>query len=136
MKRVSRPFGKARRRQAGGVSRRLGFDPLESRLAPASLSIGDASIVEGNSGTSFVALTVTITSPQPGKSMTVHYATADGTATAGSDYVAQSGNLTLSRSQPTAQILIEVNGDTLPEPDETFRVLLSNPTNGSITDGE
>src|SRR5206468_2091058 len=74
--------------------------------------------------------------PQPSKTVTVSYTTANGSALAGADYVAQSGTLSLSSSTPTRQVLVSVLGDTLDEPDETFSVLLSNPTNASITDAQ
>ncbi len=59
--------------------------------------------------------------------MTVNYATANGTATAGSDYVAQTGNLTFTAGQTSKTIAVVVNGDTTVEPNETFVVNLTEP---------
>ena len=64
--------------------------------------------------------------------MTVGYATAGGTATAGSDYAATSGTLTFNPGVTTQTITVNVNGDTTVEPDETFFVDLSAPTNATI----
>src|SRR5215475_9670175 len=62
--------------------------------------------------------------------------TTDGTATAGSDYQAASGTLTISAGQTTGTITVLVNGDRLGEPNETFVVNLSAPTNALIADGQ
>src|SRR5262249_53074106 len=75
----------------------LAVETLEARWMPAALiSIGDLSVVEGNSGTLNAAVPVTISEPH-GNSVTVNYTTANGTATAGSDYNAVSGTLTFSK---------------------------------------
>ena len=66
------------------------------------------------------------------QAVTVNYATANSTATAGSDYVAASGTLTFSPGQTVKPITVTVNGDTTNEPDETFFVNLSGPTNATI----
>ena len=58
--------------------------------------------------------------------MTVKYATADGTATAGSDYNAASGTLTFAAGETSKTVTVAVRGDTLVEGAETFRVVLSN----------
>lgn len=59
---------------------------------------------------------------------TVHYATADGTALAGSDYTAKSGTLTFGPGSTTQTILIPIRNDTTAEEAETFTVTLSNPS--------
>src|SRR5260370_6416156 len=70
---------------------------LNDDTAPLpTLSIADASFAEGSAaapgqGTFTVSLSAASTTP-----VTVHYATADGTAIAGSDYVAQAGSLTFA----------------------------------------
>ncbi|NOK07235.1 Ig domain-containing protein,Calx-beta domain-containing protein, partial [Myxococcus xanthus] len=61
--------------------------------AVPALSVGDASATEGNSGTATMTFTVSLGAAS-GQTVTVNYATADGTANAGSDYVARSGTLT------------------------------------------
>jgi Calx-beta domain len=91
------------------------------------VSVSDASAVEGNSGTTAVTFTVSLSAAydQP---VTVTYATADGTAAAGSDYASASGTLTFQPGEPTTQtITVLVNGDRLFEQNETFLVNLSTP---------
>jgi len=66
--------------------------------------------------------------PAAGESVTVDYATADGTATAGDDYEEASGTLTFAEGETTKTIEVTVNGDTDIEDDETFTVNLSNVT--------
>ena len=68
--------------------------------------------------------------------VTVHYATADITATAGGDYTATSGTLIIPAGQISATVEIAVRGDRLGEPTETFAVNLSSPTNATIADGQ
>jgi hypothetical protein len=99
-----------------------------------SLRIGDVSVAEGNSGAVAATFTVTL-SPASTEPVTVDYATADGTAT-GSDYQAASGTLTFAPGETTKTIIVLVNGDRVPEQNETFVVNLSSPTNASIADGQ
>ncbi|MBL8152514.1 MAG: hypothetical protein JNN15_21575, partial [Blastocatellia bacterium] len=101
-----------------------------------SLSINNATVTEGNSGTVNAVFTVSISNPsfQP---VTVMFATANGTATAGSDYTATTGTLTFPANSTASQtISVPVIGDLLVEPDETFTVTLSNPTNATIATGQ
>ncbi|HZQ48310.1 MAG TPA: Calx-beta domain-containing protein, partial [Verrucomicrobiae bacterium] len=99
-------------------------------VAPA-LSIADASVTEGNVGTTNLVFTVTLT-PAISQTVSVNYATADGTAMAGSDYVATNGILTFPAGITSRTITVAVKGDTLIEPDESFFVNLSNPINGVL----
>jgi hypothetical protein len=96
-----------------------------------TLSINNVSNNEGNSGTTPFTFTVTL-SASSASTVTVNYATANGTATAGSDYVATSGVLTFAPGITTQPITVLVNGDMVVEPDETFTVTLSTPTNATI----
>ena len=68
--------------------------------------------------------------------MTASYATANGTATAGSDYVAGSGTVTFAPGVLTQTVSITVNGDVLDEVDETFVVNLTSPVNATIGDAQ
>jgi aryl-phospho-beta-D-glucosidase BglC (GH1 family) len=96
-----------------------------------TISIADASASEGNSGTSPLAFTVTLSQAATGL-VTVHYATADGTATAGSDYTAQSGTLSFAAGETSKTIVVPVIGDTVVEPDETLTVVLSAASGATI----
>jgi hypothetical protein len=102
---------------------------------PPSLKIGDATVPEGNTGTALAIFTVTLSAPSA-QPVTVPYATANGTATAGSDYQARSGTLTIPAGQTSGTITVPVIGDRLGEPDETFVVTLSGATNATIADGQ
>jgi hypothetical protein len=101
--------------------------------AVPSLSINDVTVTEGNAGEATATFTVHLFAASA-ETVTVAYATADGSATAGSDYQAASGTLTFDPGQTSATITVPVNGDLLAEPNETFVVNLSNPTNAVIGD--
>ncbi|AWM39736.1 Extracellular serine protease precursor [Gemmata obscuriglobus] len=90
------------------------------------LSVTGASVAEGNSGTTALTFTVTLSAPSL-QTVTVAYATADGTATAGTDYTAASGTLTFAPGETTKTVTVLVTGDTAAEADETFRLVLSSP---------
>jgi hypothetical protein len=102
---------------------------------PPSLRIGDATVSEGNTGTALAVFTVTFSAPSA-LPVTVQYATANGTATAGSDYQAGSGTLTIPAGQTTGTITVPVLGDRLGEPDETFFVNVSGATNATVADAQ
>src|SRR5262249_30541930 len=63
--------------------------------------------------------------------VSVHYATSDGTATAGSDYTAASGTLTFADGEASKTFTVTVLDDTLVEGNETVTLTLSNPTGGA-----
>jgi len=95
----------------------------------AQLSIADASVNEGNSGTTNLTFTVTLSAPIG--LVSVNFATADGTATAGSDYAAAYGTVTFQPGETSKTVSVPLSGDTAIEPDETFTVTLSNPSGPS-----
>ena len=102
---------------------------------PPTISIGDVTVTEGNSGTVDANFVVSV-SPASGKPITVQYSTGTGTATAGSDYVAaQDQTLTIPADQPSGTITIKINGDELAESSESFPVNIFNATNATISDG-
>ena len=103
-----------------------------STSAPPSVSISSASLLEGNSGSRSLVFLVSLTAPAA-VTTTVGYRTSDITATAGSDYQGvTSGTVTFRVGQRTASITIQVYGDTVIEPDETFQVELFNPVNATL----
>jgi alpha-tubulin suppressor-like RCC1 family protein len=108
-------------------------DPQPQPPAPTTLSIADRTLAEGNAGTTNYSLTVTRAGDTTGTT-TVDYMSSDGTATAGSDYVAKPlTTLTFAPGQTAKSAVIVVNGDTAVEGDETFGVTLSNAVGGTIT---
>jgi plastocyanin len=102
---------------------------------PPSMSIGDVTVAEGNSSTTPATFTVTLSNATSGP-VTAHFQTADGTATAPPDYQAKSGTVTVPAGLTTATIAVNVVGDRLMEPDETFTVTLSAPSGATIGDGQ
>jgi hypothetical protein len=98
------------------------------------LVVGDATIVEGDTGTTMLTFTVTLMFPEEG-TVTVNYATQDGTATtADDDYESATGSLTLSSTSPTATVQVTINGDTKIEVDETLQIMLSGAVGAVIGD--
>ncbi len=102
---------------------------------PPTLSIGDASFAEGSAATPghatfTVTLSAAATSP-----VTVNFATANGTATAGSDYVAQSGALTFAPGETQKTIQIAAIGDAVVEANEAFTVVLTSPVGATLANG-
>jgi hypothetical protein len=95
------------------------------------ISIDNQEITEGNDGTKLLVFTVSLSEPSP-FDVAFDYATEDGTATAGEDYEAKQGALTILAGQTQATISIVVIGDTVEEDDEAFSVTLSNIQGASI----
>jgi CSLREA domain-containing protein len=95
------------------------------------ITIGDVSIVEGDSGSQNAVFPVTLSSTD-NVTVTVAWATAPGTASAGSDYTAGSGSLSFSAGQTSKTISVPILADTAVEPDETFTVNLTSPVNATI----
>lgn len=98
-----------------------------------TVSIGTpATVFEGNTGTKVITFPVTLTNASD-QTITVHYATADGTATvAGNDYLAKSGNVTFAPGETTKNVSITIKGDTTAEANETFTVTLTAPTTATL----
>ena len=102
---------------------------------PPALSVDNVSVAEGNSGTANATFTVTL-SPASGKTVTVNYATANGTASAPADYTAKSGGLTFSAGETTKTVTVLTKGDVLDEDNETFTLDLSGAANATISDNQ
>ncbi len=99
-----------------------------------TLTVADATVAEGNSGTKVMTFTVTLSSAAT-SAVTVAYATSNGTATAASDYASATGTLTFAPGETTKTIQVTVNGDTAVEGNETVNLTLSSPTGATIADG-
>jgi hypothetical protein len=90
----------------------------------------------GNIGQSDTNFDFTVTlSPASTQTVTVSYATADGTAVSGSDYTATNGTLTFAAGETSKNIPVRVHARDFGD-NRTFYVRLSNPSNASIADGE
>jgi uncharacterized repeat protein (TIGR01451 family) len=116
------------------ISAGTGTGTIQNDDGTPTLSINSVSQAEGNAATTPMNFTVTL-SPASGQTVTVNYATAGGTATAPSDYTATSGTLIFNPGTTTQQISVPIVGDTNFEPDETFTVNLTVPSNATITTG-
>jgi hypothetical protein len=115
----------------------LGASAGAAQAAP-TWSVDDATVAEGDSGTTQVTFTITTTGLGLLGSASIDYATADATATAPGDYAATTGTATVSNllgGSGSTTVKVDVNGDTTPERDETFQLLLGNPSDGTIQDG-
>src|SRR5439155_13008978 len=97
------------------------------------LAVGDVVAVHGALPISTAVFTVRL-SAAAANTVTVDYATADGTAAAPGDYTAKSGLLSFSPGQTLKTVPVTVKGDVVDEVDETFAVNLSSPTGATISD--
>jgi len=100
-----------------------------------SVTVNDMTVTEGNTGSTNATFTVSLSAAY-GQPVTVHYETANGTATAGSDYTAVSGDVIIAAGQTTRTFTIAVLGDRSAELTENFFVNLSSATNATIADGQ
>jgi Calx-beta domain-containing protein len=96
--------------------------------------ISDVTLTEGDSGTVPARFHVTL-SAASGRSVSVDFATQNGTARAPSDYSTILGTLTFAPGETDKVVVVQVRGDTKPEQNEFFWVFLSAPDNGLIADG-
>lgn len=94
-------------------------------------------VPEGNSGITYAYFMLSFTGVRAKASdvISVDYATRDGTAKAGLDYIEAHGTLRLYAGETKAVLPVEILGDTTPEPDETFYLDVSNPIGGSFGEG-
>jgi hypothetical protein len=97
------------------------------------LFVDDVSVQEGDSATVPASFRIRRTAPTTGTS-TVKWATANGTATAGSDYVAGGDTVTFAPGETQKTVTVNVLGELVKEDAETFEVRLSTPTGGIILD--
>jgi hypothetical protein len=103
--------------------------------AVPSLSVDDVTVTEGNTGTTAAVFTVRL-SAASASAVTVGYATANQTATAGSDYQAASGTLSFAPGAVTRAVSVNALGDQGVEPDETFALNLSAAVGATLADGQ
>jgi uncharacterized protein YhjY with autotransporter beta-barrel domain len=102
-----------------------------------NLTINDVAVNEGNAGTTNFTFTVSLSAPAGPGGVTFNIATANGSATAGVDYVAQSlTGQTIPAGSSTYTFTVQVNGDLLNEPTETFFVNVTGVINAVVVDGQ
>jgi hypothetical protein len=114
----------------------VAVDPATQAAQASRISSNDVTTAEGNAGQTAFRFTVSLDTAQAAP-VTVDFATANGTATAPSDYAATGGTLTFAPGETTKTVTVQVNGDTRKEPNETFTLNLANATgNATIADGQ
>jgi hypothetical protein len=99
------------------------------------LSIADATVTEGNSGTTNLAFTVKLSKSDRKNTISASFTTQNGSALAGSDFTPTSGTVTFAPGTTTRTVTVPIIGDTVQEATETFSVVLSNPVKATLTDG-
>jgi serine protease len=100
-----------------------------------NLSVNDASISEGNSGTKLLTFTATL-SEASASPVTFNYTTVDGSAVGGPDFVSQVNvPQTIAAGQLSKTFTVAIVGDTVVEPNETFTVNLSSVSGATLVDG-
>ena len=117
----------------GENRRKLTNSPSATVASPVGIAVADARVEEG--ADAVLAFAVTLSRAASG-TLTVDYATSDGTATAGEDYTATSGTLTFEAGESEKTIEVAVLDDFHDEGEETLTLRLSNPSGGRVTDGE
>ncbi|MFC6189302.1 putative Ig domain-containing protein [Pseudoxanthomonas mexicana] len=102
-----------------------------------NLAINDVTANEGNAGITNFTFTVSLSAPAGPGGATFDIATANGSATAGVDYVTSSlTGQTIPAGSSTYTFTVQVNGDTANEPSETFFVNVTNVVNAVVVDGQ
>lgn len=99
------------------------------------VGIDNVELPEGNAGTRSFVFTVSLSEPSAAP-VTLDFSTRNGTAQAGSDFIATSGTLTFAPGEVTKQITVQVIGDTVQEDVEVFFVDLSNASGAVLGDPE
>ena len=115
-----------------GDGRALSATISTTVLGPVALSVADARVREASDVTLDFAVTLSRASRAP---VAVAYATADGSATAGSDYTATSGTLTFAAGETAKTVSVPVLDDAHDEGEETLTLRLSAATGAVIADG-
>ena len=114
----------------------VGIDNVSvSTTGGASGPLVAVSDVSVNEAAGTMTFTVTRANVAAG-AFTIDYATADGTALAGSDYTATSGTLSFADNQTSATVTVAINNEGIPELDETFFLNLSNPVGATVADAQ
>ena len=136
--RVDADFAETARNDPSVPTRLSDHDPLvvffNMQTAMPVLTVSDVTAAEQNAGTTVAIFAVSLM-PASAEAVTVQVATADVTATGGSDYVVPPvTTLTFPAGETTRTFAVVVNGDLLNEADETFAVNLFNATRASIGD--
>ncbi|MGH9022818.1 MAG: Calx-beta domain-containing protein, partial [Acidimicrobiia bacterium] len=125
----------------GGTPRSVGGGMVDALAAVSAIpadspriSIGDASVTEGDSGTVEAIFPIRLWPALVDGSVTVDFTTADGTAKSPEDFAATSASLTFGPGETLRTIAVPVKGDNLPEGSETFGVNLGHAMGAAVSD--
>jgi Ca2+-binding RTX toxin-like protein len=118
----------------GTVVRQAGWGTIvdnDGTTGAPAISVSDGIVNESDARASF---TITLDRPSTSQ-VTVNYATADGSAVAGSDYEAQGAQtLVFAPGEVSKTVYVDLRDDAVSEPHEYFDLVLSSPTNATIAD--
>ena len=112
-------------------SRKLSHPTSATVAGPPAIAISDATVQEAEGAV--LVFTATL-SHASSRTVTVDYATSDGTAVAGSDYTAASGALTFNAGDTSQTVQVTVLTDSEDESQETLTLTLSNPSQATLDD--
>ena len=118
----------------GDAGTDAGLVTISVEAAAPVVSVGDVSVAEGDGGTRTAVFSLSLSEPSA-STVTVAYATADGTASAPGDYTAKSGTVSIAPGVAKASVKVAIAGDGTDESDESFTVELSVPTGATLGDG-
>lgn len=106
----------------------LAAAPALAQMPPGDVLVLGASVVEGNSDSRPLRFAISLRpSPTAPPTLTLNFRTRDAGATAGSDYTASDGTVTLTRAMPLATVEVAVLGDTTVEPVERIELVVTDP---------
>ena len=101
-----------------------------------TISISEATVVEGNAGTTNLVFTLTLSTISSDSVSVAVETTATSTATSGIDFIAANAIVTIAAGQTTATFIVQVLGDLIFEPTEVLYAALSNPSGGVIANAQ
>ncbi len=101
----------------------------------AAISVADVNVVEGHAGTNLATFTLTLKEPVA-IAASVRYFTTNGSALAGSDYLAAAGTVNFAAGGTSQTVVVPILGDLNLEGDESFRLVLHTPVAGYLIDNE
>ena len=102
-----------------------------------ALSINDVQAAEGNAGSAQLTFTVSLSAPAPAGGVSFDVATVDGSATAGTDYVARAlTGVTIAAGESRTTVTVDLIGDTVDEASESFTLAVRNARGATVADGE
>ena len=103
--------------------------------AEPTMTIDDATVTEGNTGITMATFVIRL-STASGRAVTGNFGTANGTATAGSDYTATAGPFTVAAGSTTLAVQVPITGDVTQEPNEAFVLNLTGVSGAVVADAQ